>query len=29
MQPELSHERLDVYRVFLEAASLCGDIVST
>ena len=28
MQPELSHERLDVYRVYLEAASLSGDIVS-
>jgi hypothetical protein len=28
MQAELSHERLDVYKVYLEAASLCGDIVS-
>ena len=29
MQAELSHERLDVYRVYLQAASLCGDIVSS
>ncbi len=28
MQAELSHERLDIYKVYLEAASLCGDIVS-
>ena len=28
MQPALSHERLDLYRVYLDAASLCGDIVS-
>jgi four helix bundle protein len=28
MRPELSHERLDVYKVYLEAANLCGDIVS-
>jgi four helix bundle protein len=28
MQTELSHERLDVYKVYLDAASLCGDIVS-
>jgi four helix bundle protein len=29
MQAELSHERLDVYRVYLEVANLCGDIVSS
>ena len=29
MQIDLSHERLDVYRVYLEAATLCGDIVSS
>ncbi len=28
MQAELSHERLDIYKVYLEAASLCGEIVS-
>ena len=28
MQTELSHERLDIYRIYLEAARLCGDIVS-
>ena len=28
MQAELSHERLDIYKVYLDAASLCGDIVS-
>jgi four helix bundle protein len=28
MQAELSHERLDLYKVYLDAASLCGDIVS-
>jgi four helix bundle protein len=28
MQADLSHERLDIYRVYLDAASLCGDIVS-
>lgn len=28
MQAELSHERLDVYKVYLKAATLCGDIVS-
>ncbi len=28
MQAELSHERLDIYKVYLAAASLCGDIVS-
>ncbi len=25
MHIELSHERLDVYRVYLEVSSLCGD----
>jgi len=28
VQAELSHERLDIYKVYLDAASLCGDIVS-
>ena len=28
MQAELSHERLDIYRVYLETANLCGGIVS-
>ena len=28
MQSELSHERLDIYKVYLDAANLCGDIVS-
>jgi len=28
MQMELSRERLDLYRVYLEVAGLCGDIVS-
>jgi len=28
MQAELSHERLDIYKVYLDAANLCGDIVS-
>ncbi len=28
MQPELSHERLDIYKVYLDAASWCGDVVS-
>ena len=28
MRPERSHERLDGYKVYLEPASLCGDIVS-
>jgi len=28
MQPELSHERLDVYKVYLDLAGLCGDVVS-
>ena len=28
MQAGLSHERLDVYKVYLDAASLCGDIVT-
>jgi len=28
MQVELPHERLDVYGLYLETASLCGDIVS-
>jgi four helix bundle protein len=26
MQADLSHERLDIYRVYLDAASLCADI---
>lgn len=29
MQTELSHERLDVYRVYLETARVCGNIVSS
>jgi len=28
MQAELPHERLDVYKVYLEAAGLCGDMMS-
>jgi four helix bundle protein len=28
MQSELSHERLDIYKVYLDAANLCGDILS-
>jgi len=28
MQTELSHERLDLYRVYLEVASQCGEIIS-
>jgi len=28
MQTELSHERLDLYRVYLEVAGQCGDIIS-
>ena len=28
MQSELSHERLDIYQVYLDAATLCGDILS-
>ncbi len=28
MQAELSHERLDIYKVYLDTASLCGDIAS-
>ena len=29
MSTELPHERLDVYRLYLDVASLCGDIVSS
>jgi four helix bundle protein len=29
MQATLPHERLDVYRLYVEVASLCGDIVSS
>jgi len=28
MQTELSHERLDLYRVYLEVAGQCGEIIS-
>lgn len=28
MQTELSHERLDLYRVYLEVAGQCGDLIS-
>ena len=28
MRYQLSHERLDLYKVYLEAASLCADIIS-
>jgi len=28
MQAELSHERLDLYRVYLEVAGQCGEIIS-
>ena len=28
MQTELSHERLDLYRVYLEVADQCSDIIS-
>ncbi len=29
MQPDLLHERLDVYRLFLDVAGLCGGVISS